>query len=272
VTLASLLALALAAPAPCDPALLRLGASAMAQGSVIEVEAAAGVAAAWDGRPLRFWQEAPAGPSRALLGVDLERTPGPAHLEVIRDGVACRAAVEVVAGDFPERELRVGQRYVELSARDRARANREAARLRAVYAKVSDRIWRGPFRLPVAVDPSPNFGQRRILNGQPRSQHAGVDFGARRGTPVHAPARGKVVLAEPLFFSGRTVVLDHGLGLFSLYGHLHTSAVRVGQVVEPGARLGSVGATGRATGPHLHWAVRLNGARVDPLALVRPAD
>jgi murein DD-endopeptidase MepM/ murein hydrolase activator NlpD len=137
---------------------------------------------------------------------------------------------------------------------------------------VSDRLWQGAFRLPVDVDPAPNFGQRRILNGQPRSPHAGVDFGARRGAPVVAPARGRVVLAEPLFFSGRTVILDHGLGLFSLYGHLSTLSVKVGQRVETGTPLGAVGATGRATGPHLHWAVRLGGARVDPLALVRGGE
>jgi murein DD-endopeptidase MepM/ murein hydrolase activator NlpD len=95
-----------------------------------------------------------------------------------------------------------------------------------------------------------------------------VDFGAAPGTPVRAPARGRVVLAAPLFFSGRTVILDHGLGLFSLYGHLSSLGVRSGQTVEAGEPLGRVGATGRATGPHLHWAVRLNGARVDPLGLI----
>ncbi|HEX6738180.1 MAG TPA: M23 family metallopeptidase [Vicinamibacteria bacterium] len=268
-----LLPLLLAAAPPCDPAVVRLAAPSAAQGSVVPLEAAGPVRATWGGRPLPFWREGKEGPYRALLGVDLERAPGAAAVEVApAAGPACQAALQVTAGAFPEKQLRVGERYVELSARDQARARREAERLQAVYARVSDRLWQGAFRLPVDVDPSPNFGQRRILNGQPRSPHAGVDFGARRGTPVVAPARGRVVLAEPLFFSGRTVILDHGLGLFSLYGHLSTLSVKVGQRVETGTPLGAVGATGRATGPHLHWAVRLGGARVDPLALVRGGE
>jgi murein DD-endopeptidase MepM/ murein hydrolase activator NlpD len=269
---AFLLPLLLASPpAACDPAVARLGAGSAAQGSVVEVEAAAGAVASWAGKPVAFWQEGPAGPRRALLGVDLEQAAGPAYLEVGLEGAPpCRAALEVTPGGFEEKQLRVGPKFVELSARDEARAAREAARLKGIYAKVSGRLWQGSFRLPVAAEPSPNFGQRRILNGQPRSPHAGVDFGARTGTPVRAAARGRVVLAEPLFFSGRTVVVDHGLGLFSLYAHLSRLGVRTGQKVEAGALLGAVGATGRATGPHLHWAVRLQGARVDPLGLVAP--
>ena len=171
-------------------------------------------------------------------------------------------------GDFEVKHLRVGKRYVELGARDQARVRREAARLESIFAGNSARAWEGAFRQPVDVPPSPNFGQRRILNGEPRSPHGGVDFGARAGTPVVAAARGRVALASSLFFSGRTVILDHGLGLFTFYGHLRSTLVRTGQVVEAGARVGEVGATGRATGPHLHWAVRLQGARVDPLALL----
>lgn len=161
------------------------------------------------------------------------------------------------------------RRFVELSARDRARAAQEAKRLAGLFRSVTDRLWVGPFRVPLeGVRPSSSFGRRRIVNGQPRSPHTGVDLGAPSGTAVQAMQRGRVVLDENLFFSGRTVVLDHGLGLFSLYGHFSESRVSVGRVVEAGEIIGLVGATGRATAPHLHWAVRLGDARVDGLDLV----
>src|SRR5262249_34494202 len=113
-----------------------------------------------------------------------------------------------------------------------------------------------------------NFGRRRILNGQPGSPHTGVDFPAVAGTPVRAAQRGRVVLAQELYFAGNTVVVDHGLGLYTFYGHLSSVTVKVDDVVELGAVLGEVGATGRVTGPHLHWGVTLNRARVNPLNLV----
>jgi len=172
---------------------------------------------------------------------------------------------------FPEEHLQVPPRFVDLSPRDRARAAREAARLAARFRSVTgERLWRGPFLVPLeGVQPSSSFGRRRILNGRPRSPHSGVDLGAPAGTAVHAMQRGRVVLDEDLFFSGRTVVLDHGLGLFSLYGHLSESRVAPGRVVDAGEVIGLVGATGRVTAPHLHWAVRIGDARVDGLDLVR---
>jgi murein DD-endopeptidase MepM/ murein hydrolase activator NlpD len=225
----------------------------------------------WEGRPIPAWREAPGAPLRALLGVDLEHLEGASTLSVTApDLPPCSVSVAVRAGDFVVRRLQVPKRYVELSPGDQARAETEAAQLEAVFSVVTDeRLWDGAFRLPLAgTAPSDNFGQRRILNGEPRSPHAGVDFSVPTGTPIRATARGRVVLAATLFFAGRTVVLDHGLGLFSFYGHMSELAVSTGDVVAAGARLGLVGATGRATGPHLHWSVRLNGARVNPLRLV----
>jgi murein DD-endopeptidase MepM/ murein hydrolase activator NlpD len=111
------------------------------------------------------------------------------------------------------------------------------------------------------------FGLRRILNGQPKSPHAGVDFRSPAGTAVRAAARGRVAFAGELYYTGRTVILDHGEGLFSLYAHLQTLACSPEAVLEAGTVLGTVGSTGRSTGPHLHWGVKLRGDRLDPLAL-----
>ena len=109
----------------------------------------------------------------------------------------------------------------------------------------------------------------RILNGNPGSPHGGADFPAVTGTPVHAAQRGNVALAEELFFSGNTVVLDHGLGIYTFYGHLSEIDVKAGDALEAGAVLGKVGATGRVTGPHLHWGLTVERARVNPLLLVK---
>jgi murein DD-endopeptidase MepM/ murein hydrolase activator NlpD len=184
--------------------------------------------------------------------------------------VACSALVSVQAGHFAVERLRVGRRFVELSPKDLERGERERKRLQELFARVTpERLWQGSFRLPVdGVQAEGNFGRRRFLNGQPRLPHSGEDFPATAGAPVHAAQRGRVVLAERLFFSGNSVVLDHGLGLYTFYGHLESIAVRVGDTVEAGTPLGRVGATGRGTRAHLHWAVRLNEARVNPLQLV----
>jgi murein DD-endopeptidase MepM/ murein hydrolase activator NlpD len=114
-----------------------------------------------------------------------------------------------------------------------------------------------------------NFGRRRILNGQPGSPHTGVDFPSPTGTRVHAAQRGRVVLADSLYFPGNTVILDHGLGIYTLYGHLSAISVKVGDLVAPGTVLGKVGATGRVTGPHLHWGLTANNARVNALQIVK---
>jgi len=130
-------------------------------------------------------------------------------------------------------------------------------------------LWRGNFQFPLAgITQGTNFGKRRVLNGQARPPHTGADFPAVTGTPVHATQSGRVALAEELFFSGNTVILDHGLGVYSLYGHLSAIGVESGESVKAGEIIGKVGATGRVTGPHLHWGVTVNKARVNPAQLV----
>jgi murein DD-endopeptidase MepM/ murein hydrolase activator NlpD len=206
------------------------------------------------------------------VGIDLDQRPGDARVLVERGlDRPCAVVLSIKAGTFAEDRLTVPQRFVELSPEDQARAARETARLATVFrARTAERLWQGPFHIPIEDGrQSSSFGRHRILNGKPRSPHTGVDLGAPTGTPVHAMQRGRVVLDVDLFFSGRTVILDHGLGLFSFYGHLSESRVQDGALVDAGAVIGLVGATGRVTAPHLHWAVRLGDARVDGLDLVR---
>jgi murein DD-endopeptidase MepM/ murein hydrolase activator NlpD len=151
---------------------------------------------------------------------------------------------------------------------ERDRILADALRLDTIFKKTTLREGVGPFQAPVGVRMRNTFGARSTFNGHARAPHAGVDFGSPTGTPIKAPAAAAVALADDLFFTGRTVILDHGRGLYSVLAHMSTIAVAEGDVVERGAVVGSVGATGRATGPHLHWGTRLKGARVDPMSLV----
>ena len=267
---------------PCgDDVELRLSSSESSQGSLVLVEVLstsplAEVKADWLGQMLPFWRDSTSeNVYHALLGIDLEQRTGVFPLTLaaqLENGerAACSARISVRAGHFLTEKVRVARRFVELSPKDLERAEQEGRRLRELFARVTPgRLWQGKIHLPVdGVPAAGNFGRRRFFNGQPRSPHSGEDFPAAGGVPVHAAQRGRVVLAEDLFFSGNTVVLDHGLGLYTLYGHLQSIAVEVNSMVEAGATLGTVGATGRVTGTHVHWAVRLNQARVNPLDIV----
>jgi hypothetical protein len=243
--------------------------------------------AEWDGGQIPFWLPA-AGASRAgrknsradtrrgLLGVDLEKPTGPYTVKVkarTADGanVSCAAQVVVTDGKFAVERLQVGKQFAEPSPEQLQRAKEEQQRLRGLFdATTPERLWQGRFRLPLDRSKNArNFGKRRIINGQPGSPHTGVDFPTAEGTPVHAAQAGRVVLAEELFFSGNTVVLDHGLGVYSLYGHLLSIGVKAGQIIGVGTILGKVGATGRVTGTHLHWGLTVNTAKVDPLTILR---
>jgi murein DD-endopeptidase MepM/ murein hydrolase activator NlpD len=210
-----------------------------------------------------------------ILGVDLDAKPGKQTADVLftmEDGRIDRreAVIEVEAKKYPTTELKVDDKYVELSKPDLARANREAKETQGIYATITkEMLWDEPFSVPIPGENSgTNFGHRRIFNGQPRAPHAGADLRAKTGTPIHATNRGRVVLAKNLFFTGNTVILDHGLGVYSLYAHLSRIDVKRGDLVTNGQLLGLAGATGRVTGPHLHWGMVVQGARVDPFSLV----
>jgi len=277
----------LATPAPaaqdCGKGIeLRLSSPAPAQGTLLlaEVHALSPLADAkgeWDSRAIPFWQSDMDGKVwRALLGADLEKPAGEYAFKVTAqrqgsDSVSCTASIAISEGYFPSENLQVENKFVEPDPEQLARAKEEGERLREIFERVSpERLWQGRFRLPLTgVTKGGNFGRRRTLNGQPGSPHTGVDFPSPAGTPVHAAQRGRVVLAESLYFPGNTVILDHGLGVYTLYGHLSEISVKVGDVVERGALLGKVGATGRVTGPHLHWGLTVNKARVNALQIVK---
>jgi len=228
--------------------------------------------------PRGLWLEPGPDPSRfrGLLGIDLDQKAGPRRLALRGIDAAGRPftfaySIRVAAGHFAVEPLRVDPGYVEPPPDVAERIEAERALVARVWETGDrERRWTGPFGMPLPKIPAhDNFGARRVLNGQKRAPHSGVDFSARVGTPVTAPAPGRVALAEDLYFSGGTVILDHGGGLFSSYFHLSRIDVKPGDVVEPGRRLGAVGATGRVTGPHLHWSARLAGARINPLSLRR---
>lgn len=210
---------------------------------------------------------------QALLGIDLDRAPG-AYPVVITAGSGSTAThvtrtLTVTAKKFVTRTLTVDDAYVNPPDAVMARINDEAARLTKLWQTISpERLWATPFVAPVPDPSNSAFGSRSVFNGEARSPHTGADFLSPAGEEVKAPSAGTVVLAENLYFSGNTVILDHGLGLYSQFAHFSEIGVKVGDRVEPGNTLGKVGATGRVTGPHLHWAIRLNGARVDPLSLI----
>jgi murein DD-endopeptidase MepM/ murein hydrolase activator NlpD len=170
---------------------------------------------------------------------------------------------------FPTRTLTVDPAFVTPPPEAAERIERESKELNQVWASPApDKLWQGAFLRPVPQPANSAFGSRSVFNGEPRSQHSGADFRSPAGTPIKAPNAGRVVIAGPRYFSGDTVVIDHGQGLFSLFAHLSVTNVKQGETVKKGAVIGEVGQTGRVTGPHLHWAVRLNGARVDPLSLL----
>jgi murein DD-endopeptidase MepM/ murein hydrolase activator NlpD len=222
------------------------------------------------GQDLAFHYDEPRQTWRALIGIDLDTKPGAYRLRISRDAGATTATrtLRIAPKQFRVRRLRVPRGFVDPPPEALAQIARNSATLAEAYARVTPRLWSGAFLLPVDGRPTSNFGTRSYYNGQRRSPHAGVDFVGEPGTPVRAANHGRVAVAAPMYFTGNTIVIDYGDRLFSVFAHLSELRAKVGDTVEPATIVGLVGATGRVTGPHLHWSVRLNGARVDPLSLV----
>jgi murein DD-endopeptidase MepM/ murein hydrolase activator NlpD len=209
----------------------------------------------------------------ALIGVDLAASPG---LELIvvkqtsrNENTIHTKTVQIVEKEFPVQRLSLPEKMVEFDNATLKRIEKERQELTQRFSRVSlPVLWTTPFLPPVDGYRSNNFGVRREINGKPRSPHTGVDIGLPAGTPVRAIAAGVTALAQEQFLGGRTVVLDHGGGVFSIYMHLQSYRVEEGQSVSRGDIIGAVGTTGRSTGPHLHFGVRVTGGRVDPSLLL----
>ena len=274
----ALLLLPLPAPQAADrpsvswhPAKLRPGdvAWVLVQGLAdgATVEGALGV------RSLAFFPYA--GGQAAVVGIDLETKPGahPWELAILEPGREPRrlsGKLRLGQRDFVVQRLTLPNNMVDLDPETERRAVSEGERLRTLYRTITpERLWRGRWTRPVAgQEPGTGFGSRRVINGQSRAPHTGIDFAAPRGTPVVAANSGRVALLGDFFFPGRLVVLDHGLGLYTLYFHLDTVAIADGERVDRGQIIGTVGSTGRSTGPHLHFGAQAGAARVDPAALL----
>jgi len=208
---------------------------------------------------------------RALGGIDLEQPTGPATVEVeaqtAQGVVRARRDLDVLPKRFEVRTLKVAPDFVNPPASVQSRILADTAFLKALYSSSApEPLWHIPFVRPVPGEANSSFGTRSRFNGELRSPHSGTDFLSGAGTPIKAPNAGRVVAARDLYFSGNTVIIDHGQEMFSMLAHLSRIDVREQDRVEAGQIVGLVGATGRVTGPHLHWALRIAGARVDPLS------
>jgi murein DD-endopeptidase MepM/ murein hydrolase activator NlpD len=226
---------------------------------------------ALDARKLITFSSSADGKTWTALGaVNVEAKAQPVRLALtatLADGQAIDFGkpIAVTAAPYDERKLTVSKKFVKPNRAQRKRAAREAAALRKALAGASpDRLWRGSFAQPTAgVETSP-FGTRRTYNNKKNSRHLGLDLDGAVGAPVTAANRGRIVLASERFYSGGTVVVDHGEGLFTMYFHMSRLDVKPGALVDKGQGLGAVGATGQVTGPHLHFSVKLLGLYQDP--------
>ena len=228
------------------------------------------------GRSVRFFPdprlEEPKG-FVGLFGIDLQDEPGTHELIVeLKQGEQSRTlrySVSVAKEKFHVEHLTLPKDKVDLDDKSVARWKAEQEQIKtALAADSQDRLWQPGFVEPVNGRRSGIFGSVRIMNGQPRNPHNGEDISAPLGTDVVTTNDGVVRLTVDHFFSGKGIFVDHGLGFYSMYFHLSEVLVKDGESVKAGQIIGKVGATGRATGPHLHWGVKLNGARVNPYALL----
>jgi murein DD-endopeptidase MepM/ murein hydrolase activator NlpD len=226
-------------------------------------------------RTIPFFKIGETGRYGALIGVDLLDEPVQDEVRVqVREGSRTRLVeryrVKVLRTQFGIQELTLPQEKVDLDPETLRRVEEEQQQMLENLSSVRDeRLWKGPFVIPVEGKVAGTFGLKRVINGQPRNPHSGEDIYAPEGTTVAASNHGVVKLTGDFFFSGKSIVIDHGLGVFTMYFHLSEIFVKEGEPVSKGQTIGLVGSTGRVTGPHLHWGARLNGARVNPLSLIK---
>ena len=240
----------------------------------VDAPAAATLEGEWLGHKLAFFRSHDAW--FALVGSDVEAPTGPAVLKLaVRAGrpasnIDLSRTINIEPAHYRSSTITVAPKFVEPPQEDLARIKAEAELKAKIFSmSASQPVWSGSFRAPVTAPATDSFGTRRVFNGRLASVHKGMDFRAHTGTPVRAGNSGIVVLARPLYYEGNCVVIDHGLGLYTISMHLSRIDVHEGQQVRAGQLLGLSGATGRVTGPHLHWAVRWQEAYLDPAKMLR---
>lgn len=210
----------------------------------------------------------------ALIGIDMNTEPGVYTLSITFEdekGKRLKRNYKIRIRDakFGVQKLTLPKEMVELDEETLKRVRSEQERVSKVWNIFTEEyLWDGNFIMPAEGEVSSNFGLRRIINGEPRNPHNGIDFAAPEGAPVYAPNHGRVIFIDEQFFSGKSLIIDHGRELFSMYFHLSEIVVKDGEEIKKGRLIAKVGKSGRATGPHLHWGMRLNGARVNPISIL----
>jgi len=241
----------------------------------VDAPGATGLDGEWMGKQLVFFRGKGGRAWYALAGVDVGSSTGPSTLEIRAQMAGGKTenlneAVEILPAHYRTSTLSVAPKFVEPGPDEMKQIRAEEALKAQIFSRSApEPLWTGSFLAPVHAAPTDSFGTRRIFNGELASIHKGMDFRAPMGTSVRAGNSGVVVLAQPLYYEGNCVVIDHGLGLWTISMHLSRIEVHEGEHVEAGQRIGLSGATGRVTGPHLHWAVRWENAYLDPAKLLR---
>ncbi len=201
----------------------------------------------------------------AIVGIALSKKPGEHQLQINADGRTRTLAFKIIDFKYEEQRITItDKRKVNPAPLDMERIKKENKRIAEVKAYRYEKLLADNFVTPLEGILTSPFGRRRFYNDQPRRPHGGIDIAADTGTPIYAPATGLVVDTGDYFFNGNSIFLEHGLGLQTFYAHLSKIHVKAGDKVEPGDLIGEVGATGRVTGPHLHWSVGLNGTWINP--------
>ena len=225
-------------------------------------------------KPVHFYTDSKRGSYVALIGIDMETEPNLYILSIFLEDESGREMkkdykIRVKSAKFGIQRLTLPKEKVELDEETLKRVNLEQEKIGKVWdIFTEENLWDGNFIRPIEGKFSGSFGLRRIINDEPKNPHTGIDIDAPEGAPVYAPNHGRVVFANEHFFSGKSLVIDHGMGLFTMYFHLSEILVATGDSVKKGQIMAKVGKSGRATGPHLHWGMRLNGARVNPASLI----
>ncbi len=226
------------------------------------------------GHDVFFSWDAPSKTWYGIAGVSLEAKPGSYTLQLAgladEEKISFEKKIVVGQAKYPTIAVTVSKQFTEPSAQQLQQINQEKTLKQDVFRHFDPaREWAGEFRPPVTARVSDVFGTRRVFNGETKSVHQGLDYAVPQGTPVAALNAGTVLLAQPLYFEGNCVILDHGQGLLTLYLHLLEFKVKAGDHVARGQEIGLSGGTGRATGPHLHIAVRWEGVYLDPQSLLK---